>query len=130
MLIILCMLMFNPNRRHTSMTMRPDSINSERFCANIRKFAGIYDQLSETIQQFNCCYSGHIACLFAVALAFITFSVFGLIHSFASSANKVTVFMSWSNLFYAALYCQIIVQFILFCHRMYTEVRASSLCIT
>ncbi|XP_065084672.1 uncharacterized protein LOC135706915 [Ochlerotatus camptorhynchus] len=105
-----------PDRRHHRMFMQPASINSEQTCV-IRKFAEMHDQLSDTVQLFNCCYSDHIAYILTVLLAFIIVAIFGLIHSFASSANQVTVFMSWNNLFYASLYSQLIVQMILFSSR-------------
>ncbi|XP_062698407.1 putative gustatory receptor 28b isoform X2 [Aedes albopictus] len=72
--------------------------------------AKIHDQLCDAVQLFNRCYSGHIMFLMVAAFTYSIFCVFGLIHSYASSANAITIRVSWNNMIYDLGYLQIMLQ--------------------
>lgn len=88
----------------------------------IQLITEVHDQLCDTVQLFNRCYSGHVMYLMVVAFTFSIFCVFGLIHSYASNANAITMRVSWNNMIYDMGYLQIILQLIVLSSLVYRAV--------
>lgn len=96
--------------------------NSEDTRPLIQIIAKIHDQLCDAVQLFNRCYSVHIMYIMVVALIYSIFCVFGLIHSYASNANAITIRVSWNNLTYDLGYLQMMLQLIVLSGLVYRAV--------
>nr|NP_001345815.1 gustatory receptor 21 [Aedes aegypti] len=96
----------------------------------IQIIAEVHDQLCDTVLLFNRCYSGHIMYLMVVAFTYSIFCVFGLIHSYASNANAITMRVSWNNMIYDMGYLQIILQPIVLSSLVYRACRRTSILIS
>ncbi|XP_053690856.1 putative gustatory receptor 28b [Sabethes cyaneus] len=79
----------------------------------IRKLAALHDLLSDTVELFNRCFSIQAMLCMAPFFSFTVFSLFGLIHSYASRADNDTLQVSWSNMIYDMLPVYFMIQMVL-----------------
>ncbi|XP_058817582.1 putative gustatory receptor 28b [Topomyia yanbarensis] len=103
--------------------------DTESCCKMVRKFATIHAQLSDTIEVFNRCFSAQAMVGLAAAFGFTVFSIFGVIHSYATSANETTLRLAWSNMTYDGFYIALIVQLVVFSSLVFVECKHTSVMI-
>ncbi|XP_055543580.1 putative gustatory receptor 28b [Wyeomyia smithii] len=103
--------------------------DSETSCRIVRKFALLHDQLCDTVELINRCFTVHATVALATAFGFTVFSLFGLIHSYATQANKETIVLAWSNMAYDGFYLTFIVQLVVLSGLTHSECTRTSVLI-
>ncbi|XP_058448651.1 uncharacterized protein LOC131428622 [Malaya genurostris] len=103
--------------------------DSETCCKMIRKLATLHDQLCDTIELFNRCFSIQAMFALAAAFGFTVFSIFGLIHSYATNAAENTLRLAWCNMCYDGFYLAFIFQLIVFSSLIYAECKHTAVLI-
>ncbi|XP_053690851.1 uncharacterized protein LOC128739393 [Sabethes cyaneus] len=125
-------LMVVPFLRSTLTTQEfsPKSIkDTYNFQHTIRKFATLHDLLCDTVEFFNRCYSIQAMVALTACFGFTIFSVFGVIHSYASQADNDTLLVSWSNMIYDTLPLYFIAQIVLCSGSLHAECKQTAVLI-
>lgn len=92
-------------------------------CDTVRRIASVHDQLSDTVELFNDCYSAHLIQSLTPLALFTIFAFFGLIHAYASNADEVTMRVVWNNIMYNVFFLTVILQLV-----MYASLVSSDVC--
>ncbi|XP_058817592.1 putative gustatory receptor 28b [Topomyia yanbarensis] len=103
--------------------------DTETCCRMIRKFATLHDQLCDAIKLFNCCFSTQAMFVLATAFGFTIFSIFGLIHAYATTVDDNIHHLAWSTMFYDGFYISFIIQLVVFSGLIHVECKRTALLI-
>ncbi|XP_055543584.1 uncharacterized protein LOC129729126 [Wyeomyia smithii] len=103
--------------------------DSKTRCRIVRKFALLHNQLCDTVELINRCFTVHATVALATAFGFTVFSLFGLVHSYATQASKQTMALAWSNMAYDGFYLTFIVQVVVLSGLTHSECTRTSVLI-
>ncbi|XP_058817581.1 putative gustatory receptor 28b [Topomyia yanbarensis] len=98
-------------------------------CKMIRDFATLHGQLCDTIKLFNRCFSAQAIISLASCFGFTVFSIFGMIHSYATTVDENTLHLTWSTMIYDGFCIAFIIQLVVFSSLIHAECKRTSLLI-
>lgn len=74
----------------------------------------LHGQLSDIVDQFNCCHSTTVMLALATAFGLTIFSTFATIHVYAANVDDSIFWIAWSRMLFDMLFISIVV-YVLIC---------------